>query len=391
MLKQIRIGMVRENKNHANYRYDNYHATSPKCSFYLFGFTLIELLVVIAIIGILIAMLLPAVQAAREAARRMGCSNKLRQLGIATHNYHDAHGSLPSFDYGPSSRDPNNWGMAKYSTAVALLPFIELNALAEQFNEQDSDPNHLCHNMMISDGSSGVNPILNQSMPALVCPSDPGLNWKAKDIDWAEMYNSGDGTAAASASYHVSSGDTMFTWGQATGRGPFIKTEWLGLESITDGTSNTAMMSEHRISRDKSYHVLDANINYIGMSTGLWFIVCLATEGDNGLYKDATPNNIDCQIGRNWASASTSSSSFSTIMPPNSPTCTDATDFTAYRGATSYHSGGVQVLRCDASVQFVSDTIDTGDLTQTPPTSGISPYGIWGALGSRDGGEANGL
>jgi type II secretory pathway pseudopilin PulG len=347
---------------------------------------------VIAIIGILIAMLLPAVQSAREAARRMACSSKLRQLGLAAHNYCDANGTLPSFDYGPSNRDPYGWGMSKYSTAVALLPFIEQNALAEQFNEQDTNPSHPCHQILVCYVPVGgdKNPILHQSMPMLVCPSDPGLHWKANEYD-TEMYNSGDGTAAASASYHVSSGDTVFYWGENTGRGPFIQTQWLGFESITDGTSNTVMMSEHRISRSKSMHVLDANINAIAMFDGDWFIACLSTRGSGNIYFGATPSNIDCQIGRNWASAFPNNSPICTIMPPNSPTCTDATNSTAYRGATSYHSGGVQVLRCDASVQFVTDTVDTGDLTQAPPTSGQSPYGIWGAMGSRDGGEANGL
>jgi prepilin-type processing-associated H-X9-DG protein len=75
-------------------------------------------------------------------------------------------------------------------------------------------------------------------------------------------------------------------------------------------------------------------------------------------------------------------------MPPNSPACTDAEDWNYYAGPTSYHSGGVNVLRCDASVQFIRDTVEHGDLTQAPPTSGMSPYGVWGAMGSRDGNEA---
>jgi hypothetical protein len=249
----------------------------------------------------------------------------------------------------------------------------------------------------------GKNPILHQSMPMLVCPSDPGLHWKAKEPS-SEMYDSGDGTAAASASYHISSGDTVFDRDSTvpSGRGPFSKAQWLGFESITDGTSNTVMMSEHRISRSKSMHVLDANRVYVEMSDhATRFMVCLETEGSGRMYKNeeeveegeegANSSNVDCQIGRNWASASITSSSFCTIMPPNSPTCSDNITRESYRGATSYHFGGVQVLRCDASVQFVTDTVDAGDLTQAPPTSGASPYGIWGAMGSRDGGEANGL
>jgi len=364
-----------------------------------YAFTLIELLVVIAIIGMLVALLLPAVQAAREAARRMICSNKLRQLGIAAHNHHDVHQTLPGYDYGPDNRDPNGWGLAKYSTFVALLPFIELNALAGQFHEQDTNPDNEYHNTAISDGTDGPNPILYQSMPMLVCPSDPGLHWKSRDIvPWwsgGDPGESGDGLHAASTSYMISSGDTVFSWvppdSPGVGRGPFVSKEYpgLGLESITDGTSNTIMMSEHRISGDNSRSVLDVNVKDVSMSDGNWFIVCLSKEGPGREYYPGV--QLDRQIGRNWASASSQSTSFSTIMPPNSPACTDDVNWTYYAGPTSYHPMGVFVLRCDGSVTFVSDIIDTGDLTQKPPTEGHSPYGVWGAMGSRDGGEAASL
>jgi len=369
------------------------------------AFTLVELLVVIAIIGMLIALLLPAVQAAREAARRMTCSNKLRQLGIATHNYHDVYQTLPSYNFGPETRNPESWGMdmrwPRYSTFVALLPFIEMNALAEQFQEQDRNPNNLWHNTAISDGSAGPdphpgpNPILNSSMPALVCPSDPGLNWKSRDISWTTG-ESGDGLHAASNSYMISSGDSIFfalhpLWGadRCIARGPFVATEKLGLEHIHDGTSNTIMMSEHRISDNNSRSVLDANAFMVPMSTGNWFIVCKSLEGPGREYVPEW-TNVDRQIGRNWASAASQSTSFSTIMPPNMPACSDV-NMNYFGGPTSYHPIGVYILRCDASVTFVSDTIDTGDLTQPPPTSGPSPYGVWGAMGSRDGGEAKSL
>jgi len=369
------------------------------------AFTLVELLVVIAIIGMLIALLLPAVQAAREAARRMTCSNKLRQLGIATHNHHDIHQTLPSYNYGPDTRNPQSWGMdmawPRYSTFVALLPFIELNARAEQFQEQDRDTSNPWHNMPISDeNGGGPNPILNPSISALVCPSDPGLDWKSNDVSWDPGAVSGDGLHAASNSYMISSGDSAFfpvgpnSWQlrRCIARGPFIATEWIGLESIPDGTSNTIMMSEHRISDDSSRSVLDTNVFSVNMPGNSGFQTCLSEEGPGReYYPDAS---IDRQIGRNWAAANAYSTSFSTIMPPNSSACSAATrdhPYGYYGGPTSYHPVGVYVLRCDASVSFVSDTIDTGDLTQAPLTNGQSPFGVWGAMGSRDGGEAKSL
>jgi hypothetical protein len=205
---------------------------------------------------------------------------------------------------------------------------------------------------------------------------------------------SGDGTGASATSYQVSSGDTPFTFYGESGRGPFIAQrkpeDAPTLDQITDGTSNTVMMSEHRISLNDSIDVRDANVTDVPMSTGQWFIVALATEGTNKKYREEYVNakKIDRQIGRNWASGASNATSFSTILPPNSPACSDGSDWNYYAGPTSYHTGGVLVLRGDASVQFVADTIDTGDLTQVPVESGASPYGVWGAMGSRDGGEA---
>ena len=369
------------------------------------AFTLVELLVVIAIIGILISLLLPAVQAAREAARRMSCSNKLKQLGIAVHNYHDAHRSLPGYDFGPDNRDPYGYA-AKYSTFVALLPFIECNALYEDFRHQDTTPSHPYHYESVSmqwPERPDKNPIWTASMPALVCPSDPGLDWKANDSSWDGF--GGDGTGAASNSYAISSGDIPFNSfdsysppfpRKGIGRGPFAVLEWRRFENISDGTSNTILMSEHRISETHSRHALNANIFSKELSSGSADVTvdfnpwaCLAAADGPGRQYTVPDNELDRNIGRNWAAASTHTTSFSTILPPNSPSCTMRYQFLG--GPTSYHPMGVHVLICDASVTFVSDTVETRDLTKPPVKSGPSPYGVWGAMGSAAGGEAKSL
>src|SRR5947209_10191645 len=125
------------------------------------GFTLVELLVVIAIIGVLVALLLPAVQAAREAARRMSCSSNLRQLGLAMHSYHDTHKILPytTAAWGPSgvtnSVDNRGWSWNSF-----ILPYIEQQAMYSQINFGDFVP--VGNNRLL----------IRNPIPIAVCPSD---------------------------------------------------------------------------------------------------------------------------------------------------------------------------------------------------------------------------
>lgn len=135
------------------------------------GFTLVELLVVIAIIGILVALLLPAVQAAREAARRMQCSNNLKQLGVALHNYHDTHKSMP-----PGFLPKRNANGAKtnnvnlWAWGALVLPFMEQQALHDKLNVGN---NHL---ELISStaGPGTLKEVMQQAIPSFRCPSDVG-------------------------------------------------------------------------------------------------------------------------------------------------------------------------------------------------------------------------
>lgn len=364
------------------------------------GFTLIELLVVIAIIAILIALLLPAVQQAREAARRSSCKNNLKQLGLAMHNFHDVHGHFPTASYQPPFRDPNTpqswhrrdgWNHSGWSNAhrwsflVALLPYYEQNALYQQFTSTNLG-NHVPW-----DSGQEIN---RTKLPALLCPSDPQSSIQR-------------GNDRAATSYHGNRGDYLVGFGWWESRGVFGRggeTE-INIAGITDGTSNTAMMSECKIGRQQNREV------GLGIATGMGWgngdatpARCLARTGHNG-DPDLLSGSIqggDWQVGWRWTDAITPYTTYFHMVPPNGPTCGNSGESWAMVTASSFHPGGVHVLMCDGAVRFVSDNINAGNPTLTVRDmpefgggdpqlyEGPSPYGIWGALGTSRGGETLG-
>jgi type II secretory pathway pseudopilin PulG len=361
---------------------------------------LVELLVVIAIIGILIALLLPAVQAAREAARRMQCTNNLKQLSIACHNYHDTHQSLVSATGQVIGKTSGSLNYDRWSGLIPLLAFMEQNALYERFRSEDVyNPSDNPVSSNVAQGGGVNNPKLIQVV-ALLCPSDG--NGKIR----SDIYQSGR------TNYRMNLGDSPASFGGATtgtgntayiglGRGVFGYRTWYNLNVITDGTSNTALFAERALSATATtFIVINGAISNIGSvfsgtNQNKYLSdrsVCLNTR--NGYeYKSSitgvtNPTDYWGNLGWNYVDGHFIQTGFHTVLPPNSPACLNRTNgdigiFTP----TSHHKGGVNVSLADGFVRFISETIDAGT-ANAAVSSGASPFGAWGALGSRDGRES---
>lgn len=338
-----------------------------------------ELLVVIAIIGILVGLLLPAVQAAREAARRMQCSNNLKQLGLALLNYESAHKKYPALGSrglpGPGVNANRNW-----SWLIAVMPYIEQTARYDALQAQ-SRPNGpgLPDPWSRATGTPFLDTVWNSDVPSFVCPSNPpptNRNESPSLIDYKGCV--GD-------DYH----QNHFRPDQGrSNRGLFQINRWPGISFMTDGTSNTIVLSE----------TCNGGANDVKGGVALnmqaWNpAACLARRDPLNSRKLTAPTRADFRPmngraldGRPYFVG------FATIVGPNGPTCHwGGVDGNEHMGtAQSYHTGGVQTARGDGSVGFISDSIDTGnqliDDIDTPG-SRLSPYGVWGALGSTSAGE----
>jgi prepilin-type N-terminal cleavage/methylation domain-containing protein/prepilin-type processing-associated H-X9-DG protein len=395
------------------------------------GFTLVELLVVIAIIGVLIALLLPAVQAAREAARRMQCTNKLKQIGIACHNMHDTLGHLPSAccqkelcvdvlkplgfatykAMQTSTGNRDRWhGRGRIGWTLAIFPFMELNAAYEPFaNEaRNCGTDGAQYGFAVNTGTPTITPYGGSAIPnplaepfaSFLCPSDP----VQKPVQ-----------GQSPNSYHCCVGDEQaivleemnpdYLGKECHNRGAF--TNGLVVEvsfaSIPDGTSNTMMVSEAGISSESypniSVSYIRGGIARAGYGSSSWsatgYAANCAAKRDQGTgIKDYGTSSVGTRI----CDAYSAYTAYHSILPPNSPSCSnEATTSDGENGiitANSYHTGGVNVVFADGTVRFVSETINavsTGIVLTSllgKNFTGESPYGIWGALGTRDGGES---
>lgn len=270
------------------------------------GFTLVELLVVIAIIGILVGLLLPAVQAAREAARRMQCSNNLKQLGLATHLYHDAHKVFPPQMLNVSTNNDRRWGWG-----ACILPFLEQTGLYNALNPDGGRQIPVATTLY-----NGV-PLLQTPVSVYVCPSDGS--------EALNQFHPSVNASNNSANWYAKSkyvGNQQLMRYRAGFAGPCY-----GIKDATDGTTNTLLIGERRLRVAKPYRYPGSIVWGTAQGTG------------------------------------DSSNTFHAAHPINTPsTCNDydadGNDPTRTRFAiSSAHVGGAQFSMADGSVRFISQNI----------------------------------
>jgi len=350
------------------------------------GFTLIELLVVIAIIAVLIALLLPAVQSAREAARRAQCVNNLKQLGLAEHNYVGTNNVFPPFN--ESYNNVGYWVDWPLNWAAATLPYLEQTTMYNALNYfyGGYDPQN--------------NTVSSSRVAIMICPSET-VSASPAGTGWNGWTNYAGNIGGPSPLQSFSGVLVPFAhgtgWNNPTpGTGYYPGTLGpIGIQAITDGTSNTALISERLAGYGGLAGTVAVNSIYAerfifptgvavtvdagaaGGADALSFLqTCNALPGTT-----TTPASNSVYNGGLW-DALNGSDSYSTGYfqwnTPNKLSCyasngsADGGFFRDMITASSNHAGGVNVLFCDGSVHFIKNSI-------SPQT--------WWAMGSRALGE----
>ncbi len=433
------------------------------------AFTMLELLVVIAIIGILIALLLPAVQAAREAARRGQCTAKLQQIGLATQLYHEIHtDAMPAGAHWVLSRshagDPMGTSR-RISGFVALLPYLEMQPLHDQivagryyveFNSTTQTEDWTDGSGTEPGGKNGGGTItakgysegyFSQVIQLWHCPSDGGGRAKGGNDQSRSNYRFNYGDYPVHSNNIIAGKRLGILEDQicSLNRGAFASQQWNSRRSLADGTSTTILLSERCIAQnnqqvrqgyaiDSSPPIVYARTTYRGVADSPGdpaLEACLDLKEGIGAWGGANYRpgvSVIDYSGKRWSDGAVVYTGFNTILPPNAPSCyspalgdeaaskkkdEDDEAFTmadidwdgltsaegslngGFINASSFHSNGVNVCFADGSVKFVSEKVDyqsprnvKGSASWTDiVTEGPSPHGVWGALGTRDGGE----
>jgi prepilin-type N-terminal cleavage/methylation domain-containing protein/prepilin-type processing-associated H-X9-DG protein len=349
------------------------------------GFTLIELLVVIAIIAVLIALLLPAVQAAREAARRIQCTNNLKQIGLGLHNYLSAAGSFPmgsgSGIYVLSGAYSSAYYLGKESWSVHgyLLPYVEQGPLFNSANFSFSPDVPINQTVDFT------------QINGYLCPSDPNST-AATDGDNGVLTHANNcyfGSVGATTDLRNALPRTAPSFATVPTTGLFAFQQSKTIAAITDGTSNTIAFAESTVGLPSTA----AGQKLIGMAylTTLpaTAVVTNAFSNQAGVMGGiqacstayANPSSgwsVDAQRGDSWQQGAMCMTLFNTIVPPNGQAsnwayCSNSSGAVSnFSNADSYHPGGVNTLMADGSCRFIKNSISLMS---------------WWALGTIAGGE----